>query len=229
MRAYLRSMILHAVADYWRSMQKAEDLMRELEILLEENDTGQGAVHEEAFPEEEMDDIAMIYKELSEEERILREGMESEAETEKTKFVELHYQIYIDDSFPVHDAYWQIYNEFIWLEDYLYLIPALAVFGILVTVCAFLFLMCSAGHHRGKAEITGGVLSNFHFDVVTLLFGAVAMFLLVVSKEIWSGDVVSTVVLIAIGAVETVWCTIYCMELSVQLKMGTMFSMWLIG
>ena len=70
-RAYLRSMILHAVADYWRSMQKAEDLMRELEILLEENDTGQGAVHEEAFPEEEMDDIAMIYKELSEEERIL--------------------------------------------------------------------------------------------------------------------------------------------------------------
>lgn len=43
-RAYLRSMILHAVADYWRSMQKAEDLMRELEILLEENDTGQGAV-----------------------------------------------------------------------------------------------------------------------------------------------------------------------------------------
>ena len=57
-RAYLRSMILHAVADYWRSMQKAEDLMRELEILLEENDTGQGAVHEEAFPEEEMDDIA---------------------------------------------------------------------------------------------------------------------------------------------------------------------------
>ena len=70
-RAYLRSMILHAVADYWRSMQKAEDLMRELEILLEENDTGQDAVHEEAFPEEEMDDISMMYKELSEEERIL--------------------------------------------------------------------------------------------------------------------------------------------------------------
>ncbi len=157
-----------------------------------------------------------------------QEAEESEAETEKTKFVELHYQIYIDDSFPVHDAYWQIYNEFIWLEDYLYLIPALAVFGILVTVCAFLFLMCSAGHHRGKAEITGGVLSYFHFDVVTLLFGAVAMFLLVVSKEIWSGDVVSTVVLIAIGAVETVWCTIYCMELSVQLKMGTLLKNTLI-
>ena len=59
------------VTHYWRSMQKAEDLMRELEILLEENDTGQDAVHEEAFPEEEMDDISMIYKELSEEERIL--------------------------------------------------------------------------------------------------------------------------------------------------------------
>ena len=52
-------------------MQKSEDLMRELENLLDGNKTGQDAVHEEAFPEDEMDDIAMICKELSEEERIL--------------------------------------------------------------------------------------------------------------------------------------------------------------
>lgn len=70
-RVYLCSMILHAAADYWRSMQKSEDLMRELENLLDGNKTGQDAVHEEAFPEDEMDDIAMICKELSEEERIL--------------------------------------------------------------------------------------------------------------------------------------------------------------
>lgn len=70
-RAYLRSMILHAVADYWRSMQKAEDLMRELENLLGADNTGQDAVHEEVFPEDAMDDIAMVYKELSEEERLL--------------------------------------------------------------------------------------------------------------------------------------------------------------
>lgn len=70
-RVYLRSMILHAVADYWRSMQKSEDLMRELENLLDGNNTGQDAVHEEAFPEDEIDDIEMICKELSEEERIL--------------------------------------------------------------------------------------------------------------------------------------------------------------
>ncbi|MDO5303861.1 MAG: sigma-70 family RNA polymerase sigma factor [Clostridia bacterium] len=71
MRAYLRSMILHAVADYWRSIQKADDLMKELEFIFEESDTGQDAVHEEAFPEDEMDYIAKIYKELSEEERIM--------------------------------------------------------------------------------------------------------------------------------------------------------------
>ena len=70
-RAYLRSMILHAVADYWRSTQKAEDLMRELENLLEVDNTGQDAVHEEAFPEDAMDDIEAVYKELSEEERII--------------------------------------------------------------------------------------------------------------------------------------------------------------
>mgnify|MGYP004687235709 FL=1 len=70
-RAYLRSMILHAAADYWRSMQKSEDLVRELENLLDGNNTEQDAVHKEAFPEDEMDDITVIYKELSEEERLL--------------------------------------------------------------------------------------------------------------------------------------------------------------
>ena len=70
-RVYLRSMILHAAADYWRSKQKAEDLMKELENLLEADNTGQNAVHAEAFPEDMIDDIEAACRELSEEERIL--------------------------------------------------------------------------------------------------------------------------------------------------------------
>ena len=70
-RAYLRSMILHAIADYRRSTQKAEYLMKELENLLEADNIGQDAVHAEAFPDDAIDNLAAIYKELSEEERIL--------------------------------------------------------------------------------------------------------------------------------------------------------------
>lgn len=70
-RAYLRSMILHAIADYRRSTQKAEDLMKELENLLEADNIGQDAVHAEAFPEDAIDNLAAIYKELSEEECLL--------------------------------------------------------------------------------------------------------------------------------------------------------------
>ena len=73
-RAYLRSMILHAEADYRRSTQKAEDLMKELKNLLEADNIGQDAVHAEAFPEDAIDDIEAAYrelKELSEEERLL--------------------------------------------------------------------------------------------------------------------------------------------------------------
>ena len=70
-RAYLRSMILHAAADYWRSTHKAEDLMKELENLLEADNIGQDAVHAEAFPEDAIDDIEAAYRELSEEERLL--------------------------------------------------------------------------------------------------------------------------------------------------------------
>ena len=70
-RAYLRSMILHAEADYRRSTQKAEDLMKELKNLLEADNIGQDAVHAEAFPDDAIDNLAAINKELSEEERIL--------------------------------------------------------------------------------------------------------------------------------------------------------------
>ena len=70
-RAYLRSMILHVIADYRRSTQKAEDLMKELENLLEADNIGQDAVHAEAFPEDAIDDIEAVYKELSEEECLL--------------------------------------------------------------------------------------------------------------------------------------------------------------
>ncbi len=70
-RAYLRSMILHAIADYRRSTQKAEDLMKELENLLEADNIGQDAVHAEAFPDDAIDNLAAIYKELSEEECLL--------------------------------------------------------------------------------------------------------------------------------------------------------------
>lgn len=159
-----------------------------------------------------------------------QEAGDSEAETEKTKLVELHYKIYIDDSFPVQDAYWQIYNEFIWLEDYLYLIPALAVVGILLAICAFLFLMCSAGHHRGSEGVTGGVLSKFPFDVVTLFFAAGAVCLPIPVIEFWSSSatVLDVIGVIVIGAAEAVWCTIYCMEFAVQLKMGTLFKNTLI-
>ena len=34
LRTYLRSMVLHAIADYYRSLQRSADLMQELENLL---------------------------------------------------------------------------------------------------------------------------------------------------------------------------------------------------
>ena len=69
--AYLRSMVTHATADYYRSMQKSEDLMQEIEKLLEESSTLHDGVHAEAFLLDPMEYIEAIYEELTEEERLL--------------------------------------------------------------------------------------------------------------------------------------------------------------
>lgn len=158
------------------------------------------------------------------------EGLaEGEADQSGYESVDLTFYLYVDDTFPIQDEYREYYMQVKAVEDYIPVFPAMAAGGIFLFLCSFLFLMCSAGHHRGKEGISGGALSNFHFDLVTLVFGGVAVFgIFLLSEVLNRGTLFDSFLIGAVLVMEVVWFTIYCMEFAVQLKMGTLFKHTLI-
>ncbi len=148
---------------------------------------------------------------------------------EVTVSKELLFRVYIDDTFPYEDEYQNIYQWAMMLENFIYVIPIVAVICVFLCLFSFIYLMCSAGHHRGKEGITGGVLYFFHFDVVTAIFGVGAVLLLICTYEaINYGDLIGYVLTLGCAVLELIWCTIYCMELATELKKGTLFKHTLI-
>lgn len=154
---------------------------------------------------------------------------EERGEYKSEEQMEVLFRVYVDGTFTYDDEYKYIYNVCMVLDEMLYVIPAVSVLALFLFVMCFVFLMCSAGHHRGQEGITGGVLYFFPFDMVTVVFGTGAALLLIGIVELLGyGGLPNILVGLFLLMVEIVWCTVYCMELAVELKKRTIFKHTLI-
>lgn len=139
-----------------------------------------------------------------------------------TEFRDILIRMYVDESFSCHDEYKAIHDFGMTLEKWIYVIPVLTVISILLCLGCFIFLMCSAGHHRDREGISGGVLYFFHLDVLTVVFGGVALLGLILSVELISSvSFMECLFGLALLSAVIIWCTIYCMDFAVELKLGT--------
>ena len=175
-----------------------------------------------------------VFKEDAVSEKELEEAAqyntEEVLEQEVTVPKELLFRVYVDESFPREDDYKNIYNWGMLLQKFIYVIPVAGVIAVFLFLCSFIYLMCSAGHHRGQEGIAGGVLYFFHFDAVTLIFGAGAVgILLCICFLVNWGGFAGLVLAIIFAALEIIWCTVYCMEFAIELKKGTIFKHTLTG
>lgn len=148
---------------------------------------------------------------------------------EQEEWQEILFRVYVEDTFPYGDEYREIHAWGVFIEDFLYVIPVAAVISILLFVSSFLFLMCSAGHYKNQDGITGGVLYFFPIDFVTAVFVSVALvgFLLTVEMISYGNLPERLIAIVRLGCC-VIWCTIYCMDLAVELKKGTIFKHTLI-
>lgn len=136
----------------------------------------------------------------------------------------LEYEIclYVDEDFPYQD----IYREKAEFAGFVYelqsILPIVSVGSVLLFALLFIFLMCSAGHKNGCDGIASGVLTELPFDVVTAVFGLAAALIAGVGISVASScsGILCAAVIVAVGSIEAVWCTIYCMELALRLKLG---------
>ncbi len=129
---------------------------------------------------------------------------------------------YIDTDFPFEDNFSSMAGLVKYLYDIRYILIGVAVTGIFLCLNCFLFLMCSAGHRNGREGIVPGALTAIHLDVLTVLFGGVAIvFLFFMATEISYADDILQVLLMALGGTAlAVWMTFYFMDFALRVKRG---------
>lgn len=153
------------------------------------------------------------------------EFVRTEEYDKKNDFSEYTMYLYVDKDFPYEDEYKiraeygeGIYELFYGTE---YLVPFIIIAGILIFFISFIFLMCSAGHKNGREGIQPGVLTELPLDLLSLAFGTVAL----VGVVLFFGALnyspaLACIAVLFIVPLEIVWCTMYCMEFALRLKLG---------
>lgn len=193
----------------------------------------EGSVDSVEVPGDTLDETStfMVADEGATDQEDWEENSDVTSQPGGTQDIQLDFKFYVDPSFTIQDDYKLIYENGSLMLKYQYVFPVVAGVGLLLTICSFLFLMCAAGHHRNQEGVSKGILTAFHFDLVTIFFGIVAfgilIFLVQITYSIFDNVLVAALFLCALVA-EVVWCTIYCMELAVELKLGILFQNTLI-
>ncbi len=129
----------------------------------------------------------------------------------------------VDPELTKEDEYALIYHQ---AEDFYScrnVIPVVCAVGTVLAFLCFIFLLCSAGHKNGREGIVPSAIHEIHLDVYTVVVAAGAFFGLFLAVE-WIGvnlsSMIELIVLVVLFVAEVIWCTLYCMELAIRLKMG---------
>lgn len=129
----------------------------------------------------------------------------------------------VDPELTKEDEYALIYHQAEKFYEYRNVIPVVCGVGTVLAFLCFIFLLCSAGHKNGREGITPSAISDIHLDVYTVIAAIGAFIGLYLAVE-WIGvnlaSMIELIVLVVLFAAEVIWCTLYCMELAIRLKMG---------
>ncbi len=170
-------------------------------------------------------DRAITYAELL----IQKARKETDAakdDTEKTlseRNLRIVVTLTVDPELTREDEYALIYHRAESFYGYRNVIPVICGVATVLALLCFVFLLCSAGHKNGKEGIVPSVIHEIPLDLCTVIALIGAFIGLVLAVE-WIGvnlsSVIELVVLVVMFAIEVVWCTLYCMELAIRLKLG---------
>ena len=161
----------------------------------------------------------MIEDALSETERLQEEAAE-ETLAERNKRIVV--TLTANPSLPKEDEYALIYHQAEQLYDNRNVIPVICCTGTILALLCFIFLLCSAGHKNGREGITPSAIHEIHLDVYTVVVvvGAFTGLYLAFGWIGMNSGMINLIVLVVLFAAEVIWCTLYCMELAIRLKMG---------
>ena len=170
-------------------------------------------------------DRAITYAELLIQ-KARKETDDAKDDTEKTleeRNLRIVVTLTVDPELIKEDEYALIYHQAEDFYNYRNVIPVVCGVGTILAFLCFVFLLCSAGHKNGREGITPSAINDIYLDVYTAIAAVGAFIGLYLAVE-WIGvnlsSMIELIVLVVLFVAEVVWCTLYCMELAIRLKMG---------
>ncbi len=129
--------------------------------------------------------------------------------------------VIIDGSFQSDDIYAKTWVGIKLLYALRYWIYGIIALSLLVAICSFVFLMCSAGHRVGQDEIAAGTMIKIPLEV----YGMAVLILLYIPIVIAVRNGYSWILcMILMLGYEIPGCIAVCMNLAVRVKIGTFWK-----
>lgn len=131
------------------------------------------------------------------------------------------FRAYINLDFPVTDELSRSYQQCVRLYAIKDVLPWVVGASVLLGFAAFLFLMCSAGHQKGKEELQESVLKEIQLDLYTVIFFIGAAIIVVMTASVASAYDLVGLILLGVGAaILAVWTVCYLREAGLRIKLG---------
>ncbi len=127
---------------------------------------------------------------------------------------------YVKDPITVKDDYYTPYKIFNTLYSMRYMIIAAVVLSAILALLLFIFLLCSAGHKKGKEEIVLNAWDRIPLDLCVFGIFMAALVVLNVSVFYYISDIVRLVLLGVVLIAAALLMLALCMTFAVRVKAG---------
>lgn len=146
-------------------------------------------------------------------------GETAERVTEPESIGEYTITAYVGPEF-YDDVFGHLWNLSSLALEWKWGLIAIAVGGVLLVLLNFAWILCLAGHKRGREGITPSVLNGIPLDLLTAVMGAAALYALAFLLNEFDLEIEGLILACMVLILETIWCTLYCQELATRLKIG---------
>lgn len=109
-----------------------------------------------------------------------------------------------------------------------YGIIAVGIASLISNILIFAFLMCAAGHRKGKDEIVPNIIDKIPFDLYTLILVAIACIQVTASGSGYFDTVLNIIITGVFVVIDFLLCISYCMSFATRIKTGGLFKKTLI-
>ena len=127
----------------------------------------------------------------------------------------------INDKFPYYDGYRNTHFAITRLYNLRYTVYAVGALCGVLSLAAFIFLLCGAGHRAGQEEPVPGYLHKVPFDLMSVVCAIACLFPLIFGMDVFSLNtlpriVVPVLCVLSSALLFTWWCT----QFAARLKTG---------